>query len=81
MNASSLDTQIPLRKQRTKYISLTIVFSMLNIKVQKLFNKKQPCCTFLPMQLKQAIEIEYEICNKNKTLVKFENLNFIYNKL
>ncbi len=33
------------------------------------------------MQLKHAIEIEYEICNKNKTLVKFEKLNFIYNNL
>ncbi len=29
------------------------------------------------MQLKHAIEIEYEICNKNKTLVKFEKLNFV----
>ncbi len=32
-------------------------------------------------QLKHAIEIEYEICNKNKTLVKFEKFNCIYNNL
>ncbi len=31
MNASSLDTQIPLWKQKTKYLSLTIAFSILNI--------------------------------------------------
>ncbi len=33
------------------------------------------------MQLKHVIEIEYEICNENKTLVMFEKFNFIYYNL
>ncbi len=31
MNASYLDTQIPLLEQKTKYMSLTIAMSILNI--------------------------------------------------
>ncbi len=45
------------------------------------FNKNHLDVHSCQMQLKHAIEIEYEICNKNKTLIKFEKFNFIYNNL
>ncbi len=74
---------IPLRKQKTKYMSSTIAFSILNIlsTSKSFFNKNNVDVHSCQMQLKNAIEIECEICNKNKTLVKFEQFNFIYNNL
>ncbi len=77
MNVSSLDTQIPLQKMNKLYvINYCILYIKYYIYFRKLFNHNNldvQCCQ---MQLKHAIEIEYEICNKNKTLVKFEKFNF-----
>ncbi len=72
MNASSLNTQIPLPKHKTKYMSSTIASSIL----KNLLNVHS-----CQMQLKHAIDIEYKICIKKQTIVKFEKFNFIYKNL
>ncbi len=61
----------------------TIAFSILNIiSTSKSFSTKTTLMYILAKcSLKHAIELENEICNKNKTLVKFEKFIFIYNNI
>ncbi len=66
-------------KDEIHVITYCIFYIKYYIYIQKLFNKNQLDVHSCQMQLKHAIEIEYEICNKNKTRVKFEKFNFIYN--
>ncbi len=83
MNASSLDTQnrSPKTKDKIYVINYCIFYIKYYIYIQKLFIKNHLDVHSCQMKLKHAIEIEYEICNINKTLVKFEKLNLIYNNL
>ncbi len=59
-------------------MSSTIAFSILNIiSTSKSFLTKNDLNVHsCQMQLKHGIEIRYEICNKSKTLVKFEKFLF-----
>ncbi len=60
-------------------INYCIFYIKYYIYIEKLFSKKHFDVHSYQTQLKHAVDIRYEICNKNKTLVKFEKFNFIYN--
>ncbi len=64
-----------------KCLGLVQFLSFTSGEYQDLFNKNHLDVHSCQMQLNHTIEIEYEICNKNKTLVTLEKFNFIYNNL
>ncbi len=61
-------------------MSSTIASSILN-SLSTSTNKIHLDVHTCQMQLQQYIEIEYEICNKNQTIDKFEKFNLIYKKV
>ncbi len=69
----------PKTKDKIHVINYCIFYIEYYIYIQNLFNKNHLDIHSCQMQLKQDIEIEYEIYIKKKTLVKFEKFNFIYN--
>ncbi len=71
----------PKTKDKIHVINYCMFYIKYYIYIQKLFIKKHLDVYSCQMQLMHAIEIEYGICNKNQTLVKFEKFNFIYNNL
>ncbi len=70
---------LPKTKDKIHVTNYCIFYIKYYIYIQKLFNKNHLDVYSCQLQLKHAIEIEYEICNKNKTLVTFDKFNFIYN--
>ncbi len=64
----------PKSKNKIHLINNCIFYIKYYIYIQKLFNKNHLDVYSCQMQLKHALEIEYGICNKNQTLVKFESL-------
>ncbi len=71
----------PEKMDKIHVINNCIFHIKYYIYIQKLFNKNHLDVHSCQMQLKHAIEIEYEIYNNNKTLGKFEKFNTIYNNL
>ncbi len=78
MNASSLDTQIPFPKVKTKYMLSTVASSILTITTSKtkLFNKNHLDVLSNTVKVYYRNRIWY--IYKNETLFKFEKFNSIY---
>jgi len=71
----------PDTHEKTDVINFCIIYAKYYIYIQRLFNNNYLEVYACQVQIKAAIETEFQICKKNNTLNKFEKFKFLHENL